>query len=68
MRVWLKDIRLAKHFTQSCLAQIVHISQNSYCNIENGKRRPSPEVAQRIASVLGFDWTLFYQDELSKGA
>jgi len=31
--------------------------------IELGERQPSVKVAKKIASVLGFDWTLFYQDE-----
>ena len=30
--------------------------------IENGNANPSVDVAKKIASVLGFDWTLFYQD------
>ena len=41
---------------------MVNVSQPAYSNIENGRRRPSPEVAQRIAKVLGFDWTLFFVD------
>ena len=28
--------------------------------IENNKRNPSVELAQKIANVLDFDWTLFY--------
>lgn len=31
--------------------------------IELGERRPSVEVAKKIAAVLGFDWTRFYEDE-----
>ncbi|MBQ1281475.1 MAG: helix-turn-helix transcriptional regulator [Oscillospiraceae bacterium] len=43
------------------------ISESFYCMIENGERRPSVETAKKIASVLGFDWTLFYPDD-AKGA
>ena len=39
------------------------ISESMYCLIESGKRRPSPEVAKRIGSYLGFDWTKFYDDK-----
>lgn len=39
------------------------ISESMYSLIENGKRRPSVEAAKRIAAVLGFDWTKFYQDK-----
>jgi len=31
--------------------------------IELGERRPSVKVAKRIASVLGFDWTQFFEEE-----
>ena len=29
--------------------------------VESGKRRPSPEIAIKIAKVLDFDWTIFYK-------
>lgn len=44
------------------------ISYQHYNFIENGERRPSVEVAKRIAGVLGFDWTRFYEDERSESA
>jgi len=31
--------------------------------IVNGKANPSVDVAKRIADVLGFDWTLFFEDD-----
>jgi transcriptional regulator with XRE-family HTH domain len=31
--------------------------------IELGERRPSVEVAKKIAAVLFFDWTLFFEDD-----
>jgi len=31
--------------------------------IENGNANPSVKVAKKIAAVLGFDWTRFYEDE-----
>ncbi|MBO6382888.1 XRE family transcriptional regulator, partial [Enterococcus faecalis] len=33
----------------------------TYASIEQGRRRPSVESAMRIASILGFDWTLFFE-------
>ncbi len=57
----LKHYRTKKGHTQSYIAHLCKISRASYANIESGRRRPSPEVAQRIANVLGFDWTEFYQ-------
>lgn len=54
----LKTLRQQKALSQRSLATQVHISQNHYSNIELGRRRPSPDVAKRIATVLGFpdDW------------
>jgi len=31
--------------------------------IENGNANPSVKVAKKIAAVLGFDWTRFFDDE-----
>lgn len=41
----------------------VGISRAGYANIENGKRLPSVPVAKKIAAVLGFDWTRFYEED-----
>jgi len=30
--------------------------------IENGNANPSVKVAKKIAAVLGFDWTRFYDE------
>lgn len=50
----LKKMRMEALYSQKAFAQVIGISQNHYSNIENGVRRPSPEVAKRIADVLGF--------------
>ena len=57
-----KEARIKLGISQKEAADMVNVSQPAYSNIENGRRRPSPEVAQRIAKVLGFDWTLFFVD------
>lgn len=59
----IEEIRISKHMTQEAVAKAAGISRPAYSNIEGGKRRPSPDVAQRIAHVLGFDWTRFYSVE-----
>ena len=56
----LEAMRINKGMTQETVAAKVGISRPAYCNIENGVRRPSPEVAQKIADILGFDWTQFF--------
>ncbi|RIJ63119.1 helix-turn-helix transcriptional regulator [Rummeliibacillus sp. POC4] len=36
------------------------ITRQYYGMIENGERRPSVDVAKKIANVLGIDWTIFF--------
>lgn len=62
MAEWLKNIRFAKKISGESVAKSCGISQQYYNFIENGKRRPSVSVAKRIASVLGFEWTRFYDE------
>jgi len=59
----LKELRIKKDVTMRQVAGQASISESMYCLIESGKRRPSPEVAKRIGSYLGFDWTKFYDDK-----
>ncbi len=66
MREWLKKNRVSKHITQDTMAKKCDITLQMYNYIENGKRRPSVEVAKKISEVLNFDWTLFFEDENNK--
>lgn len=59
----LKKLRVQKDVTMRQVADEAGISESMYCLIENGKRRPSPDVAKRIGRYLGFDWTRFYDDK-----
>ncbi|MGO5593376.1 helix-turn-helix transcriptional regulator [Acidaminococcus sp. HCP3S3_G9_1] len=56
----LKQLREDKNMRQYDLAQKAGISRSYYTMIENGKKKPSPKVAKRIAKILNFDWTIFY--------
>lgn len=58
----LKAIRNEKKLSQTQLAEIAHISQPGYANIENHKRKPSVETAKRVASVLGISWTTLFEE------
>lgn len=60
---WLKEKRNKKGISQGCVAEKIGITRVSYSRIENGERNPSVETAKKIADVLGFDWTQFYEDE-----
>ena len=64
--IWLKAIREGVGLSQADVSKAANIAQASYSNIENGKRRPAVPVAKRIAAVLGFDWTRFYDDNDGK--
>ena len=61
MRKWLIDIRNGR--TQAQIAKAAGITQQMYSFIELGERRPSVEVAKKIAAVMEFPWTRFYEDE-----
>ena len=57
----LCNIRKRKNLTMKEVGLQAKISESTYCLIENGKRRPSVKVAKRIAAVLDFDWTKFFE-------
>jgi len=67
--MWLKELRETKGLSQKETAKKAGISQQYYNFIENEKRgNPlNPDIAKKIAAVLDFDWTQFYNDE-STGA
>lgn len=60
IRQWLIDAREGLGLTQTQVAAQAGVTTAHVFMIERGQRCPSPEVAQRIGSVLGIDWTLFF--------
>lgn len=58
----LKAARIKKGMAGNEVATKSGISYQYYNFIENKRRRPSVEVAKRIAGVLGFEWTRFYEE------
>lgn len=58
----LKEIRSQTSYTQEDVADMTGITRQYYNMIENGGRQPSVDLAKKIAAVLGFDWTRFYED------
>jgi len=64
LRIWLKELRkTSNNMTQEQLAKKAGISRTMITEIENGNANPSVEVAKKIAAVLEFPWTRFYEDE-----
>lgn len=57
---WMAEIRGNR--SQYKMAEEIGIPQSTYASIEAGSRRPSVEMAKRIARVMGFDWTRFFQE------
>lgn len=64
----LKEIRIANNFTQAELANKCNCDRTMIGKIEKGIVNPSVRLAKAIGGVLGFDWTLFYEDTEQKGA
>ncbi len=62
---FLKERRLENKLSQAKLAAEVEVDVTAINKYELNKRRPSPEVAQRLGKFLGFDWTIFYVEEAS---
>lgn len=61
MRLWLKEYRIKACLSQKEVSTKASITHQYYNYIENGKRTPSTRVAKRIASILNFHWTLFFE-------
>lgn len=62
MRVWLIEIRKKKGLSQKDICEKVKISQPTYWEYEHGICSPTVPIAKKIGTVLGFDWTRFYDD------
>jgi len=45
-------VRIEKNLSQKQLAEAIGISESYYCQLENGSRRMSLPVAQKIALAL----------------
>ena len=53
--------------TQEYVATLAEISRSYYVQLETGSGCKSirPQTAKRIARVLKFDWTLFFEEDLN---
>lgn len=54
MRIWLRDLRRKRGFTQEQLAEKVNLKANHYCMVENGQRMANMtlEFAQKLGEVF----------------
>jgi transcriptional regulator with XRE-family HTH domain len=53
MATLLRKAREKKGESTYVVAAAVAVNQSQYSRVENGKRRPSPELADRIAKYFG---------------
>lgn len=58
----LKKYRINKKMTQQQLAELSGCDRSMISKLEAGTAIPSVVLAKNIADVLGFEWTLFYED------
>lgn len=59
-RYWLVEARGKQELSQQDVADRANISRSTYAQFEVGRRNPTVSNAQKIALVLGIDWTLFF--------
>ena len=62
MRKWLIKLRKEREMTQLCLAERIGISRAYYAQLELAQRSPSIRVAKKMADILDFEWTLFFEE------
>lgn len=62
-REWLTGLRVQQNKTHQEVADDARIDRSFYTQIENGDRNPSVETAQKIATALKFEWTIFFAEK-----
>jgi transcriptional regulator with XRE-family HTH domain len=68
MRTWLIEYRTKKGLTQEETATKCGISRQYYSFIESGERNCPVKTAKKIAEVLDFPWTKFFDETTEKEA
>ena len=58
----LKDFRKSRKFSQAKLAELCESSQAYIAEIEVGKKFPSPDMIEKIASALGVESYCLFQN------
>ena len=49
----MKELRLQQNLTQAMIAAKLHITRESYCQYEKGRRHPSLDMLSAICMLLG---------------
>ena len=56
----LQKVRTDAELTQQSLADKCGVVRQTISEIENGRNRPSVELAKKLGEVLNIDWTEFF--------
>jgi transcriptional regulator with XRE-family HTH domain len=59
----LKDLRKTRKISQAKLAELCESTQAYIAEIEVGKKFPSPDMVERIASALNIESYCLFQDK-----
>lgn len=57
----LREVRLKHQKTQEEVANFLGVQQNTYSQIENGKRSLSVVNAKKLGEFYKINWWLFYE-------
>lgn len=57
----IKELRIAKGFTQEQLANECGVQRTTITMIETGENKPSVPLAQKLGQVLEVDWKGFFE-------
>lgn len=57
---FIKNGLEAKGYSKYQAAKILGVDRSYLTHLEKGERVPSVDMAKRIATLLGFDWRVFY--------
>ena len=62
----LKNARNRAKLTQVQISEKLGCTPQYYNMIENGKKKPSVLLAQKIGELLNIKWTIFFNNELNQ--
>ena len=56
----LQKVRTEKGLTQQTLADKCGVVRQTISEIENGRNKPSVELAKKLGEILEIDWVKFF--------
>jgi len=62
----LKELREEKGYTQDSLAREVGLSKGTISSYEQGLRSITVPSAKKLGQVLGVEWHIFFENEVSE--